>query len=103
MGGCGEAMTWFRVLGHGRQWTICGLTIAFLKEGVWWRLEQWKNQGYWLTWSIKQRFSERNGYESPIRQIGKGKRLRVAIFFLDQPGWDIVKNLKENRNIRRVK
>lgn len=62
-------------------------TIVLLcKEGIWIRFGWWKQQGYWLTWSIQKRFSERIGYEFPIWQIGKGKRFRVALFFMETPG-----------------
>ena len=64
------------------QFTIRGVTIALLHDGFWFRVKKWNGEGYWVTWSTKQRFGERFGYERPIWQIGKGIKFRVACFFL---------------------
>jgi len=72
---------------HSCQWSIGENTVCLLRDGVWFRLERWKQQGYWITWSIQKRFGERFGYELPVWWIGKGKIFRIACFTLDTPGW----------------
>lgn len=67
------------------QITVFGVTVSLLNDGFWFRVSRWEDQGYWITWSKKQRFGERFGYEKAIWQIGKGKRGRVACFFLETP------------------
>jgi hypothetical protein len=77
-------------------------TIALLlKEGMWFRLGRWKQEGYWITWSTKKRFGERFGYEKAIWQIGRGKWFRIACFFLETPSWYYVE--KEKVKLKLVK
>jgi hypothetical protein len=83
-----------RILSHWRQITVCENTLAFLEDGFWFRLERWKQQGYWITWSVQKRFSERFGYEKPIWQIG-GKWWRIACFLLETPSWYYLENKHE--------
>lgn len=63
--------------------TVFGITVALISGGFWFRVSRWEDQGYWITWSKRQRFGERFGYEKAIWQIGKGKYGRVACFFLE--------------------
>jgi hypothetical protein len=89
MGGCeGVRMNKVR-WAHWRtwQWTLCDNTISLLKDGMWFRLERWKQQGYWITWSTDKTFGEKFGYEEAVWQIGKGIRFRIACFKLETPGW----------------
>jgi len=72
---------------HSCQWSIGENTIAIMRDGMWFRLERWQQQGYWITWSVQKRFSERFGYEKVVWQIGKGVRWRIACFLLDTPSW----------------
>jgi len=89
---------------HSAQWSIGKNTIAILRNRMWFRLEKWKQQGYWIIWSTEQSFGERHGYESPIWQIGKGKWCRLACFKLDTPEWYYTKEEeKQNVRLRRVK
>lgn len=89
---------------HSVQWSIGENTIAVLCDRMWFRLERWKQQGYWVTWYTEQSFGERHGYESPIWQIGRGKWFRVACFSLATPEW-YYEDEKEKQNVRlrRVK
>ena len=87
-----DKFVWAEFMVWCRMWTVFGNTICFLTDGIWMRFEWWKDQGWWLTWSAKKRLGERFGWEFPSFEI-RFKRWRIAIFFLDQPGWSLDKEV----------
>jgi hypothetical protein len=86
---------------HSCQWSIGENTIVIMRDGFWFRLERWKQQGYWITWSVQKRFGERFGYELPVWWIGKEKKFRIACFDLETPGWYYTE--KKYEKLRLVK
>ena len=93
---------WFNFKLWLGQWTLWGNTICFLNDGIWMRFEWWKDQGWWCTWSVQKRFGERFGYEFPrwqVRMFG----YRVAVFFMEQPGWSMEKEQENKRKLRLIK